>query len=32
MTTSIDTDTFSKAFGGAPIIEVSGRLFPVEIR
>jgi ATP-dependent helicase HrpA len=29
---TIDTETFSKAFGGAPIIEVSGRLFPVEIR
>jgi ATP-dependent helicase HrpA len=29
---TIDTETFSKAFGGAPIIEVSGRLWPVEIR
>ena len=27
---TIDTDSFSKAFGGAPIIEVSGRMFPVE--
>ncbi len=32
---TIDTEAFSEAFGGiesAPIIEVSGRLFPVEIR
>ena len=29
---TIDTQAFSEAFGGAPIIEVSGRLFPVEIR
>ena len=29
---TIDTAAFSEAFGGAPIIEVSGRLFPVEIR
>ncbi len=29
---TIDTQAFSKAFDGAPIIEVSGRLFPVEIR
>ncbi len=29
---TIDTEAFSKAFGGAPIIEVSGRLWPVEIR
>ena len=29
---TIDTKAFSEAFGGAPIIEVSGRLFPVEIR
>ena len=29
---TIDTEAFSKAFGNAPIIEVSGRLFPVEIR
>jgi ATP-dependent helicase HrpA len=27
---TIDTEIFSKAFGGAPIIEVSGRMFPVE--
>ncbi|MGC6424135.1 MAG: ATP-dependent RNA helicase HrpA [Lentimonas sp.] len=27
---TIDTETFSKAFGGAPIIEVSGRMYPVE--
>lgn len=29
---TIDTAAFSKAFGGAPIIEVSGRLWPVDIR
>ncbi|MDD5350385.1 MAG: ATP-dependent RNA helicase HrpA, partial [Chthoniobacteraceae bacterium] len=29
---TIDTEAFSQAFGGAPVIEVSGRLFPVEIR
>jgi len=29
---TIDTQAFSKAFGGAPVIEVSGRLHPVEIR
>lgn len=29
---TIDTDKFSRAFGNAPIIEVSGRLYPVEIR
>jgi ATP-dependent helicase HrpA len=29
---TIDTEAFSKAFGGAPIIEVSGRLYPVETR
>ncbi len=29
---TIDTLAFSEAFGGAPIIEVSGRLWPVEIR
>jgi ATP-dependent helicase HrpA len=29
---TIDTETFSQAFGGAPVIEASGRLFPVEIR
>lgn len=29
---TIDTEAFSKAFGNAPIIEVSGRLYPVEIR
>jgi len=28
---TIDTAKFSAAFGGAPIIEVSGRMFPVEI-
>ncbi|HEV7867964.1 MAG TPA: ATP-dependent RNA helicase HrpA [Chthoniobacteraceae bacterium] len=29
---TIDTVAFSKAFGGAPIIEVSGRMFPVAVR
>ncbi len=29
---TIDLETFSKAFDGAPIIEVSGRVFPVEIQ
>ncbi len=29
---TIDTELFSQHFGGAPIIEVSGRLYPVEIR
>lgn len=29
---TIDTQRFSEAFGNAPIIEVSGRLFPVEVR
>ena len=28
---TIDTEAFSKAFGGAPIIEVSGRVYPVEV-
>ena len=29
---TIDTTSFSKAFDGAPVIEVSGRMFPVEVR
>ena len=29
---TIDTEKFSRAFGGAPIIEVSGRMYPVEVR
>ncbi len=29
---TIDTETFSAAFGDAPVIEVSGRLYPVEVR
>lgn len=29
---TIDTEKFSRAFGGAPIIEVSGRTYPVETR
>ena len=29
---TIDTGMFSQAFGGAPVVEVSGRLFPVEVR
>jgi len=28
---TIDTEKFSRAFSGAPIIEVSGRLYPVEV-
>lgn len=27
---TIDTKSFSEAFGGAPIVEVSGRLYPVD--
>ena len=29
---TIDTARFSEHFGGAPVVEVSGRTFPVEIR
>ena len=29
---TIDTEKFSRAFDGAPVIEVSGRMFPVETR
>ena len=29
---TIDTEAFSKAFGDARVIEVSGRLFPVDVR
>jgi len=29
---TIDTQTFSKAFDNAPVIEVSGRMFPVEVQ
>jgi len=29
---TIDTEKFSKAFDNAPIIEVSGRLYPVDVR
>ncbi|QJR16182.1 ATP-dependent RNA helicase HrpA [Usitatibacter palustris] len=29
---TIDTQRFSEFFGGAPVIEVSGRTFPVEVR
>lgn len=29
---TIDTEAFSKAFNDAPVIEVSGRTYPVEIR
>jgi len=29
---TIDTEKFSKAFGGAPVIEVSGRMYPVDVR
>ena len=29
---TIDTDRFSRHFGGAPVVQVSGRTFPVELR
>ena len=29
---TIDTQKFSEAFGNAPVIEVSGRMYPVEVR
>ena len=29
---TIDTEKFSKTFGDAPVIEVSGRMYPVEVR
>lgn len=29
---TIDTERFSQHFGGAPVIEVSGRTYPVEVR
>jgi ATP-dependent helicase HrpA len=29
---TIDPESFSKHFGGAPMIEVSGRTFPIEVR
>src|SRR5688572_12945032 len=29
---TIDTERFSRHFGGAPIVEVSGRTYPVELR
>ena len=29
---TIDTDKFSRAFDQAPVIEVSGRMYPVEVR
>jgi ATP-dependent helicase HrpA len=29
---TIDVETFSKAFDAAPVVEVSGRLYPVEVR
>ncbi|MFM8420473.1 MAG: ATP-dependent RNA helicase HrpA, partial [Verrucomicrobiota bacterium] len=29
---AIDTATFSRAFNNAPVIEVSGRMFPVEVQ
>ncbi len=28
---TIDTQSFSEAFGGAPILEISGRVYPVEV-
>jgi ATP-dependent helicase HrpA len=29
---TIDTEKFSKAFGDAPVLEVSGRMYPVDVR
>ncbi|HRV44314.1 MAG TPA: ATP-dependent RNA helicase HrpA [Smithellaceae bacterium] len=29
---TIDTEKFARAFDGAPVIEVSGRMFPVDVR
>ena len=29
---TIDTEKFSSAFDGAPVIEISGRMYPVEVR
>jgi ATP-dependent helicase HrpA len=29
---TIDTERFSDFFGGAPVVEVSGRMYPVEVR
>jgi len=29
---TIDTEKFSKAFGHAPVLEVSGRMYPVEVQ
>ena len=29
---TIDTESFSRHFGGAPVVEVAGRTYPVEIR
>lgn len=29
---TIDTEKFSKAFDNAPVIEISGRMFPVEVK
>jgi ATP-dependent helicase HrpA len=29
---TIDAERFSRHFGGAPVIEVSGRMYPVEVR
>ena len=29
---TIDTEKFSKAFNHAPVIEVSGRMYPVDVR
>ncbi|MEJ2040015.1 MAG: ATP-dependent RNA helicase HrpA [Desulfosarcinaceae bacterium] len=29
---TIDTQKFSQAFGGAPVVEVSGKIYPVETR
>ena len=29
---TIDTEKFAKCFGGAPVVEVSGRAYPIEVR
>src|SRR5690606_32918026 len=29
---TLEADRFSRHFGGAPVIEVSGRLYPIEMR
>ena len=29
---TIDVEKFSRVFGGAPVVEISGRMYPVEVR